>query len=79
MPVYKYNAYDIVYKEEKPVLRKRTLYSDTDILYSTRSEVQTRLLSEENISSAINNNSGYIGYLSETGEIVYNNELMKYI
>ena len=78
MPVYKYNAYDVLYKEEKPVLRKRVIYSDTDIIYSNRDEIQNKLLSEENISNSLDNNSGYIGYLSETGEIVYNNGLMEY-
>ena len=78
MPVYKYNAYDVLYKDEKPVLRKRVIYSDTDIIYSNRNEIQNKLLTEDNISYSLDNNSGYLGYISETGEIVYNNELMKY-
>ena len=75
---YKYNVYDVQYKENKPLLRKRIIYSDNDIIYSTKKEIQEKLLNEDNISYSIENNCGYIGYINETGNIDYNEELMKY-
>lgn len=76
--VYKYNIYDITYEENKPILRKRIIYTDIDFIYSNKEEIQTKLLTEENITKSIKNNCGYIGYINKSNELEYNSELLSF-
>lgn len=68
---YKYNIYDVIYEEDRPILRKRVIYSDTDFIYSNIQEIQYVLLDEKNIADAIKNRSGYIGYINEFGDVTH--------
>lgn len=75
---YSYNIYDVQYQDNKPVLRKRRIYSDTDLLHNNNEKIQNKLLREDSLNYAIRNNCGYIGFINEIGEISHNEELMKY-
>ena len=68
---YKYNIYDVIYEEDRPILRKRVIYSDNDFIYSNIQEIQYVLLDEKNIADSIKNRSGYIGYINELGDLTH--------
>ena len=76
--VYKFNLYDLTMKDNKPILRKRIVYSDRNIINIDYEDIQTKLLSEENITSSIENTCGYIGYLDEYSNIIRSKGVLKY-
>ena len=65
----------ILYERIGKGVKRNTIYSDQDLLSDSRSAIPNALLSRERINRKQVDTNGYIGYLTQKGEIVYQAQL----